>query len=310
MKAFGTVVVPGTAVRAGGRAVARSSIAVARTGLRSHRRPGPERRPTSEADAASLFCRHRELIEDVVRCVIRRRRLAYQDAEDFTGTVMVRLLEDDCAVLRSFAARSSLRTFLVRVIDRMLLDYRAQHWGKWRPSTRARRLGKVAVRLEALIARDGLTFGEAAETLRTNWLLDQTVEELGALHAQLPVRQRRSVVSCSHLESRPAPDLSPEDILARPDPSPTLQALRAALATLSSDERILIAQRFERGLQLAQLADLRGLPPKQFYRDFARLLRQIRDRLEAQGVKASHVRRWLGADTPASAGSVLGFRHA
>ena len=257
MQSFGTVVVQGAAVRAGRSAVALSGNAVAKPVVPSRRRPSKECHLALEAPADSLFCRHHALIQDVVRYVIRWRRLKYQDAEDFTGTVTVRLLEDDCAVLRRFEERSSLRTFLVRVIDHMLLDYRAQHWGKWRPSMRARQLGKVAIQLETLIACDGLTFAEAAESLRTNSFIDTTIDELWRLYAQLPPRQRRRVVPCSQLESLPAPDCSPEEILSRPDPLRTLQALRVVLAKLSSNDRMLIRQRFERDLRLAQLAQLR-----------------------------------------------------
>jgi RNA polymerase sigma factor (sigma-70 family) len=282
----------------------------ARAVMPSRRLPSTGRRRAPEDPASSLFCLHHALIQDVVRRVIRRRRLKYQDAEDFTGTVLVRLLEDDCAVLRRFEGRSSVRTFLARVIDRMLLDYRIEQWGKWRPSARARRLGKVAIQLETLIARDGLTFAEAAESLRTNYLVDQTVDELWVLNAQLPPRHRRRVVPCRQLESLPATGYSPEEIVSRPG-SRALEALRVALATLSADDRNLITQRFERDLRLAQLAELRGVPQKQFYRDFSALLRQIRARLEEQGVHASDVMTWLGRpETPSSTCAVLPFRHS
>jgi RNA polymerase sigma factor (sigma-70 family) len=246
----------------------------------------------SEDPGSSLFCRHHALIQEVLRVVIRRRRLSPQDAEDFTGTVLVQLLEDECAVLRKFEARSSLRTFLVQVVDRMLLDYRTAQWGKWRPSTRGRQLGKVAIQLETLIARDGLTFGEAAESLRTNYLVDQTVEELWALNAQLPPRHRRRFVPCTQLESMAAPASSPEEALSRPEPSRVLNALRLALAALSADDRILISQRFERDLRLARLAEQRKIPQKRFYRDFANLLRRIKARLEEHGVHGTELPLW------------------
>jgi RNA polymerase sigma factor (sigma-70 family) len=308
MQSVGNVVLKEAAPRVGGRAVALSRTVVPQGGP-SRRPPSTEPRRAPEDTASSLFCQHHSLIQDALRGVIRRRRLTHQDAEDFTGTVLVRLLEDDCAVLRKFEARSSLRTFLVRVIDRMLLDYRAEQWGKWRPSTRARRLGKIAIRLETLMARDGLTFTEAAESLRTDDLVDQTVDQLWSLHAQLPPRHRRRFVSCTQLESLPATACSPEETLCRPERSRVLRALRLALATLSVDDRILITQRFERDLRLARLAELRRVPQKQFYRDFAGLLRQLRARLEELGVQASDLRMGPeGPDTSAHTGSVLRFR--
>jgi RNA polymerase sigma factor (sigma-70 family) len=292
MQSVGDVALRETAVKVGGRAVARSGNVGTQGGRPSRRPPSTEPRRAPEDQDSSLFCQHHALIQDVLRAVIRRRRLNRQDAEDFTGTVFVRLLEEDCAVLRSFQARSSLRTFLLRVIDRMLLDYRTDQWGKWRPSTHARRLGKVAIRLEMLIARDGLTFAEAAESLRTNDRVVQTVEELRALNSQLPPRHRRRFVPCSQLESLPAALSSPEDTLSRPEPSRLRRALRLALATLSAEERILISQRFERDLRLKQLADLRGISQTRFYRDFASLLGRLKTRLEEHGVQAADVQAW------------------
>ena len=43
------------------------------------------------------------------------------------------------------------------VIQRLFLDARIAKWGKWRPSVSARRLGGVAVLLERLLTRDGLS---------------------------------------------------------------------------------------------------------------------------------------------------------
>jgi len=95
-------------------------------------------------------------IRRIVSSIGRRHRLAPAEVEDFTAEVQLRLISDDYGILRKFQSRCSLRTFLTVVIQRMFLDYRNANWGKWRPSLRSRREGRVAVLFERLTVRDGL----------------------------------------------------------------------------------------------------------------------------------------------------------
>ncbi len=267
-------------------------------------------RPAHPAEPQiSLFVRHQNLIEDVVRRLIRRCGLRLDEAEDFSSAVMLRLLEHDCAVLRCFEGRSSLRTFLTRVVDRLLLDHRIQNWGKWRPSAQARRLGRLAMQLEALISRDGLTFGEAAETLRTNFKVSHTTEQLRQLYSVLPQRPRRRVVSDRELEELPASGPAADECLCHPEAARTILALQQALANLAPDDRVLIEERFVRGLRPVRIAAIQGVPQMKLYRRFSTILKQLRGDLEAQGITSFDVARWIPMmDNEPLRGSVLPFR--
>jgi RNA polymerase sigma factor (sigma-70 family) len=257
----------------------------------------------------SLFVRHQALIEEVVRHVVRRRGLRQEEAEDFSSAVTVRLLEHECAVLRSFEKRSSLRTFLTRVVDRMLLDHRIQNWGKWRPSAQARRLGRLAMQLEALTSRDGLTFGEAAETLRTNFEVPQTTEQLRQLYSVLPPRSRRRLVPDRDLEELPASAPAADERLRRPEAARAILALRRALSNLGPVDRALIEERFGRGLRPVRIAAIRGLPQMKLYRRFSTILKQLRVDLEAQGIRWLDVADCIPAlHSDPVRGSVLPFR--
>ena len=114
-----------------------------------------------------LFLSELALIERVIAWVCARRCLRGAEAEDFGSTVKLRLIENDYEILGRFEGRSSLKTYMTVVVHRLYLDYQTQRFGKWRPSAEARRLGPVALRLEALLYRDGLTFEEASGVLRT-----------------------------------------------------------------------------------------------------------------------------------------------
>ncbi len=115
-----------------------------------------------------LFLSQLALIDAVTAFIARRHHLSATDAEEFAAHVRLRILEDDYATLRKFEERSSLKTYLTTVIQRWFLDDRTARWGKWRPSAEAKRLGPLAILVERLMVRDGMTFDEACTVLETN----------------------------------------------------------------------------------------------------------------------------------------------
>src|SRR5437870_13909457 len=60
-------------------------------------------------------------IERIINFVAARRRLRASDADEFASNVKLKLVENDYAILRKFQGRSSLRTYLTIVIQRLFL---------------------------------------------------------------------------------------------------------------------------------------------------------------------------------------------
>src|SRR2546422_722024 len=147
-----------------------------------------------------LFLSELTLIERVIAWVCVRRCLRGAEAEDFGSTVKLRLIENDYAILGRFEGRSSLKTYMTVVVHRLYLDYQTQRFGKWRPSAEARRLGPVALRLEALLYRDGLTFEEARGVLQTDFQVAESREALHELSLKLPRRISRRAASSTEQE--------------------------------------------------------------------------------------------------------------
>jgi RNA polymerase sigma factor (sigma-70 family) len=236
-----------------------------------------------------VFSRHWEAVEQAIRLVCRRHRLTAEDAEDFTSIVCVRLLEDDCAVLRQFARRCSLGTYLTAVITHLAQDWRNARWGKWRPSMAARRRGPVAVHLDRLMQRDGLSFDEACETLRTNYGVSISRSQLESIAAALPVRPRRSFVEWTTIESDHAlaSPVSFRDPCGHERLQTVLQALTGALRSLSAEDRLLIKLRFEDGLRIVEIARRLHQPEKPLYRRLERLLGRLRREFETRGLHGS-----------------------
>src|SRR4030088_1334139 len=74
---------------------------------------------TGSARGETLFVSQLPVIEAVIAHVSRRHRLAATEAQEFGSEVALRLMQNDHEVLRRFQGRSSLRTYLTVVVNRL-----------------------------------------------------------------------------------------------------------------------------------------------------------------------------------------------
>lgn len=227
-------------------------------------------------DAASFVSAHLATIDRAIAVVSRRRRLRHDEAQELASDVYLKLLQQDAAVLRSFRGDSGLGTFLVIVVERVLLDARIARSGKWRPSASARRLGDVAIALERLVFHDGLRLQEAASVLRATLGITDTDDELHFLLSLLPPRVRRRMVGERELEQLVAAGPGADAAVARDAAGRRASAVRRALATLTPDDRRLVELRFDQGLRLVQIARHCRIGEKVIYRRFHRVLCGLR----------------------------------
>ena len=253
--------------------------------------PVPEGRMTRE----ELFLSELALIERVIAWVCARRCLRGADGEDFASTVKLRLIENDYDVLARFEGRSSLKTYLTMVVNRLYLDYQRERFGKWRSSAQARRLGPLALRLEALLYRDRLPFEEALGVLQTDVGVAETREALHELSLKLPRRNlRRDGVGG---DPEPSEARSGHSVLDQADREALARkiflVLKRALGRLPARDRIILRLHIEDGLTLAAVAKSLGEQQKALYRKRDALLNQLRVELEADGIRDRDARELL-----------------
>ena len=233
-----------------------------------------------------LFLSELALIERVIAWVCARRCLRGSDAEDFASTVKLRFIENDYEILGRFEGRSSLKTYISAVVNHLYLDFQTQRFGKWRPSAEARRLGPVALRLESLLYRDGLTFEEACGVLQTGLGVAEGRDALRDMSHKLPRRSDRRPGGLDGHES-PEPsgpsalDLAERQVLAER----AFLALRRALGSLSARDRIMLRLHVEDGLSVAEVARSLGEEQKALYRKRDALYKKLRLDLEAEGIR-------------------------
>src|SRR5215813_11390288 len=147
----------------------------------------PYRRQPNE-DAEEIFKRHLPIIGQIALSVCRRHGVGDHDAEDFTSDVLLKLCDDNYAVIRKFQNRSSFATYLTVVINKTFLDHRRRLWGKWTPSAQAKRFGTIGVQLEKLVYRDRHSFDAACEMLAQKYSVTRALQTLREMFAELPRR--------------------------------------------------------------------------------------------------------------------------
>lgn len=230
------------------------------------------------------YIEHYDLIDGVITQICRRHRLAGVEADDFRASAHLKLIENDYEVFRKFQGRSSLRTYLTVVLQRVFLDYRIGQWGKWRPSMEASRRGPVAIRLEQLLVRDGFSFDEAVEILRARHGVAESREALARIAERLPVRVNRKLQGEKAMSDVPDPAVLPDEAAAREELRPHAVrariALDEAMATLEPQDRLIVRLRFENGLGIADIARTLALPQRPLYRRLEQILARLRRHLE------------------------------
>jgi RNA polymerase sigma factor (sigma-70 family) len=82
-------------------------------------------RPSCECpmDPEALVKRYQTAIQSGIRATCARHRVTGNDASDLTSALWAHVLDDDARVLRLFEGRSSIRTYLFRILDRAAKEF-------------------------------------------------------------------------------------------------------------------------------------------------------------------------------------------
>lgn len=236
----------------------------------------------------------RDAIKRAVAFVCRKHGLHGADAEDFASTVNLKLLEDDCAILRQFRGESNLNTYLNIVVHRIFIDQCVHEHGKWRPSADAKRLGPLAAELERRMQWEGEAVDDAIRQTAAAHP-DVPVAQIEEIAASVPQKQkRRSVVPL---------DETVEIFLTAPEQSDVLimmhvrqevrshaeRVVRRFLSKLDPQDRLILQFQFESDMHLSDIARQLQVEQKPLYRRREQLFRELRSDLEKEGIAATDI---------------------
>jgi RNA polymerase sigma factor for flagellar operon FliA len=241
------------------------------------------------SELEALFLEHLPRIERTIGSLARRHGFRDAEAADLSSWIKLRLIEDDYGVLRKFRGESAITTYLTVVIATLVQDYRVQKWGRWRPSAAALRQGGVAMKLEALVYRQGYELKQAAEVIRSSGETRFSDRELAAMLAELPTRvplRPREVGEepIAELPASAAADSAYEHSVAQAERHEVEAALRRALDQLPAEDRCILLMRYWQDMSVADIARALSLQQKPLYKRLDKLLGELRRLLTQFGV--------------------------
>jgi len=261
------------------------------------RRSTADQRSTTACEI--VFNEHLGLLYRLTEGICRHHRLDVDATADFSSWALLRIIDNDYAILRAHGGRCRMATYLRIVVRNLFRDFRNHLWGKWRPSACARRLGTLAVELERLVHRDGFEVDEAIRILADRLGRSTSREELEAIAERLPrrpVRRREPFQEdqfCA--ESTPLRPLEERD--SRRAWTHTGTALQRAIAELSAEDRRILKLYFAQGLTMAAIARQLRLNQRSLYTRRDRCLGRLRRTLEGEGLGWREVRPLIGQET-------------
>lgn len=216
---------------------------------------------------------HLPLVNAVVKQVARAARVHAQDVPDLQSAVFTKLVRNDYRALRSFRGDAQIRTFLVVVVRRVLLDLRNSAWGRRRPPARTDRL-RSAADVGGQGPADGGRSSQVGTLRRARAFspvplplsLDGTIDvasDVGCPHNRLVDADRKRVGAS------------------------VARRLHRALVELPRDDRQLVNLRHGQGLQVSQIAALLGVNQQRLYKRLYAIHRDLRVRITALGVSGA-----------------------
>jgi RNA polymerase sigma factor (sigma-70 family) len=245
----------------------------------------------------ALFEAHRLWIQKVAEITCRRNSVWGDDAEDFASLAAMKVVENDFAVLRQFQGKADLKTYLATVVVRRFYEWTRERWGRWRHSARAEQLGSPAKDLEAMVYRDGYTYREAVQVLRSTGRTTLTDAELAQLFAQLPVREpHHGRGSAEGLDALPAPGRTDALVMAEEAEERcrgVMDVLYRALSRLEPEDQVLVRGRYGEGRSVADLARALRCEQAPLYRRTEKLRTSIRGFMEEAGIRVEDVQDCL-----------------
>lgn len=251
----------------------------------------------------ATFVQNLAVIDRIAAAMARRQGLTGDEAADLSSWIKLKLVENDYTAFQKFRGESSISTYLTVVIAMLARDYRVQRLGRWRPSAAARRKGSVAIRLEALVHRQGYHLRQAAELLRTSGETQLTDRELAGMLAQLPAREPLRPVEVGATPLASVATVGGADARIDAEGREREQdraraALDRIMSELPTEDRLILRMHFWEGLSVADIARGLRLEQKPLYRRFERLLASLRERLTQAGVTRELIGELINDSSP------------
>ena len=144
-------------------------------------------------------------------------------------------------------------------------------------------MGPLALKLECLVYRDGLTFDEACGVLRSDPRVAETPEALHAIYTRLPQRVPQGRASAA-LEPAVPGQMAAERFERQALAQRTFAVIRETLARQAPCDRLFLKLHLESAMTVAEASRALGVGQKSLYRRKDELLKCLRGALALEGI--------------------------
>ena len=258
----------------------------------------------SEEKFEKLF----ELVEKAISGVCSEFQIAEEDAKDFASQMWEKFFKDDCRLLK--AAEDKGAAYIKTMVRNTAIDQHRKEKGQWRPSTKAKKLGDIAVRLEKYLYHQYIPFQEAISLLRTECkaegALMPSVETLEAWSIKLyrMPKSRREIsidsekgnvinLSFHSRENGRNPLKNPEEESMLENTRKVHQTCQSIIqnfsSRLSKNQKLMIKLHFEHGYSMSKIADMLSMSQPQVNYQVKSILKNLKKELLKSGINENDI---------------------
>ena len=240
--------------------------------------------------------------EDILKkieLVCKRNFSAENDQNECYIFVIDSLRADNYKRLRAYKGKSKLNTYLLTLVNTLVIDFRRTRYGRRRIPISVAKLGKWAEAVYRLVCWQKFSFDDAFDFLQDDGLYedsyDQFIKQIAPIQKapckENPAFQSLDESQVDSLQNNPDSGSNPlEYLLQKLDRERRIKALKVIRKTtkeLSEMDQLLVRLVYSSDHPLTLAAKAIGLPVATTRRRLKALLTKYRERLLKEGIRES-----------------------
>jgi len=237
------------------------------------------------------------IIDQAIKCICRRHNLPVEEAEEFAAETRYKLVENDYKIVREFKGKSSIKTYLFTVINRLFIDKKRASQGRWRASEKAKQLGNVAIKLDELLHKDNYSLEEAYRMLQINYNVTLSEEELDRIfHKINKERTPRIKEECEDeiVSAIPDPGMRPDEEVEKKKLEKATEKLSVLVdeisGTLDENDRLALKMKFQDDHSISAISRCLGISRSNIEKRLKGILHEFKKRiLASEGINQNDV---------------------
>lgn len=239
-----------------------------------------------------------ETIYSTINFFCRNKQIIGEDKKDFSSQILIKVIDNDYKVLRSYNKKSKLTTYLLTVISNYYIDLKRKEIKRWRPSKKSKNKGPIAVKLDELINKKNYTLEEAHDTLTINHNYNVTLDELSKIASEFKnsTRQIRKV-SDTHLTTLTDNNPHTEEAIIKTEDQKTVNdMIRVSVKireNLPGEAKLILKMRFFDDYSISQIGRMLNIKRHAVDKILKDSLKEIKDSLIKEDADFNEITKYI-----------------